>query len=263
MLIHNINPVLLQISNNFAIRYYGLVYAIGFLAVYFILKWFAKNNKIKNLTVDLVDNFTIWLIVSVILGGRLGEVLFYNLAHYSLNLLDIFAIWKGGMSFHGALIGVLIMCYFFCKKYKINLLELADILAIPAAFILFFGRIANFINHELIGSVMKNNAWYCIDYSNYGIEGCRHPSQIYEAVKNLFIGFILVVQYNFLKKTKNKKHGIVFFTFITLYGLLRFLVTFYREDPHVFLGLGTGQLFSLGMFILGVVALFIIKKRKR
>lgn len=263
MIIHNINPVLLQISNDFAIRYYGLAYAIGFLAVYFVLRWFAKNNKIKNFTADLVDSFTIWLIISVIIGGRLGEVLFYNPLYYFTYPIRILMIWQGGMAFHGALIGILVMCYFFCKKYKINILELADVIALPTAFILFIGRIANFINHELIGTVMKNNALYCVDYSNYGIEGCRHPSQIYEAIKNLFIGIFLVVEYNLLRKSKNKKHGIVFFTFFSLYGLLRFLITFYRDDPNIFLGLGTGQLFSLIMFIIGIIALIIIIRKKQ
>jgi phosphatidylglycerol:prolipoprotein diacylglycerol transferase len=266
MLVHNINPILIQISGNFAIRYYGLAYAIGFLAIYFILKHNAKNNKIKNLTPDLVDNFTIWLIVAVILGGRLGEVLFYNLPYYINNPLHIFMLWKGGMAFHGAIIGIGIMFYFFCKKHKLNFLEIADVIIIPTAFILFIGRIANFVNAELIGTVMKSKPWYCIDYSNYGIEGCRHPSQIYESLKNLFIGFSLIIEKNFLIKTKNNIHGILFFTFIWLYGLLRFLVTFYRVHPTdyiTFFGLGTGQIFSLAMFIIGIVGLIIIKRKNK
>ena len=260
MIIHNINPVLFNIGS-LSIRYYGLVYAIGFLTVYFILRWFAKNNKIKNFTLDLVDNFTIFFILSIIIGGRLGEVLFYNPSYYFSDPLRILMVWQGGMSFHGGLIAAFIMTYLFCKKYKINILSLADIIVLPAAFVLFLGRIANFVNHELIGTVMKNNAWYCIDYSNYGVDGCRHPSQLYEAMKNLFIGIFLFFEYNFLRKSKKNKPGLIFFTFITLYGLLRFLVTFYREDVSILLGLGTGQLFSLAMFIIGIIALIILIRK--
>jgi len=247
------------------VKYYGLVYAIGFVLSYLILQHFAKHNKIKNLTTELVDKFTIYLILATIVGARLGEVLFYNLSHYIQNPLNIFAIWQGGMSFHGALIAIILVLYFFCKKYKLNFLEIADIVSIPATFTLFLGRIANFINAELIGRI--TNSGFCIDYSknefmNTVVEGCRHPSQIYEALKNIFIGCFLMFQRSYLIKKKNKKHGFVFFTFITLYGLLRFLVTFYREDPAVFLGLGTGQLFSLAMFTLGVVLLINLRLKK-
>jgi len=105
------------------------------------------------------------------------------------------------------------------------------------------------------------DSWYCIDYSNYGISGCRHPSQLYEALKNLFIGIFLIIETNYLNKKKNNKPGLVFFSFITLYGLLRFLVTFYREDPAILFGLGTGQLFSLAMFIIG--SYLLIKRNKK
>jgi phosphatidylglycerol:prolipoprotein diacylglycerol transferase len=259
MFIHNLNPNLFSIGP-FTVKYYGLVYAIGFVLSYLILQHFAKHNKIKNLTIGLVDKFTIYLILATIVGARLGEVLFYNLSYYFHNPLNIFALWQGGMSFHGALIGIVLVLYFFCKKYKLNFLEIADIISIPAAFTLFLGRIANFINAELIGKI--SNSWFCIDYSNYGVEGCRYPSQIYEALKNVFIGFFLIFQRSYLIKKKNKKHGFVFFTFITLYGLLRFLVTFYREDPAIFLGLGTGQLFSLAMFVLGAILLINLKRKK-
>ncbi len=259
MFIHNLNPNLFSIGP-FTVKYYGLVYAIGFVISYLVLQHFAKHNKIKNLTTEIVDKFTIYLILATVIGGRLGEVIFYNFSYYIVNPLDIFAIWKGGMSFHGALIVIVVVLYFFCKKYKLNFLEIADIISIPAAFTLFLGRIANFINHELIGRV--TDSWFCIDYSKYGVEGCRYPSQIYEALKNVFIGFFLMFERSYLVRKKNKKHGFVFFSFITLYGLLRFLVTFYREDPAIILGLGTGQLFSLTMLILGVILLINLELKK-
>ena len=260
MFIHNINPILIPISESFAIRYYGLIYALAFILVYFLFKRFAAKGSIKNLKPELVDSLTLYVVLGVIIGARLGEVLFYNLPYYLSKPLHIFMVWQGGMSFHGGLIGVAIVLYLFCKKHKINLLEIADILVIPAAFALFLGRIANFINHELIGVPTKNTPWYCIDYSNYGIEGCRHPSQIYESIKNLFIGLILLIEYNYFQKFKKKyKPGIVFFSFITLYGLLRFLVNFYRADHPIIISLGisTGQILSLLMFFVGIF--FLIK----
>lgn len=266
MFIHNINPILIQITDNFAIRYYGLVYALAFLLVYFLFKQLSKKGNIKNLKPELVDNLTLYVVLGVLIGARLGEVLFYNLSYYLSNPLNIFKIWQGGMSFHGGLIGVVIVLYFFCKKHKIRLLEIADVLVIPAAFALFLGRIANFINHELIGIPVKNNPWYCIDYSNYGVDECRHPSQIYEALKNLFMGIFLLIEYNYFQKFKKKyKPGIILFSFITLYGLLRFLVNFYRADPITFLGISTGQILSLIMFLVGVFFLvrnYLLKKKE-
>ncbi len=255
MFIHNINPYILSIGN-IHFRYYGLVYAIGFIIVYLVLLNSAKKEKIKNLTEPIVDKFIIYIIFSIIIGGRLGEVIFYNLPYYLANPLRILMIWQGGMSFHGALIAIVIVSYLFCKKYKIDFLELADVISIPAAFVLFLGRIANFINAELIGKI--SNAWYCIDYSNYGIQGCRHPSQLYEAAKNLVIGLFLMFEYNFLNKKKtshNKNKGAVFFSFISLYGLLRFFINFYRDDPIIFLGLITGQIFSFAMLLIGLILL--------
>jgi len=259
MFIHNINPILLSLGP-FSIRYYGIVYALGFVLIYFILSSAAKNNKIENLTSDNVDSFILYLILSVIIGGRLGEVLFYGLSYYLANPLQILMIWNGGMSFHGALLALIIVMYYYCKKHKIRFLQIADIVSIPAAFVLVLGRIANFINAELIGRPI--NSWYCIDYSKYGISDCRHPSQIYEALKNLVIGFILIIEKKFLY---NKKfEGLIFYSFVTLYGLLRFLVTFYRDDPIVFIGLSTGQLFSFSMFLigLGLIIYRIIKLKK-
>jgi len=267
MFIHNINPILIPISESFAIRYYGLIYALAFILVYFLFKRFAAKGSIKNLKPELVDSLTLYVVLGVIIGARLGEVLFYSLSDYLSNPLRIFMVWLGGMSFHGGLIGVAVVLYLFCKKHKIRLLEIADILVIPAVFALFLGRIANFINHELIGIPTKNNSWYCIDYSNYGIDECRHPSQIYESIKNLFIGIFLLLEYNYFQKFKKKyKSGIVFFSFITLYGLLRFLVNFYRADPIIFLGISTGQILSLLMLFVGLYFLiknYLLKNKRK
>jgi phosphatidylglycerol:prolipoprotein diacylglycerol transferase len=258
MFVHNLDPVLFSLFNGLIqVRYYGLVYALGFLFVYYILIRSAKNNLIENLTDELADKLVFYLILGVLLGGRLGHVLFYNFSYFVKNPLEIFMLWYGGMAFHGALIAVSIITYYFCKKYKIKFLQIADILSAPVAFVLFLGRIANFINAELIGTVMRSQRWFCIDYSKYGAIGCRHPSQFYEALKNLFIfGFVIFEKNYLLEKFNLVKDGVVFYTFVTLYGLLRFLTNFYRDDVRVFLGLSTGQIFSLLMFFVGMYLLY-------
>ncbi len=261
MITHNISPVLVSFLG-LEIRYYGLIYAIGFIVVYLVLQNFAKKNLIKNLNYSRVDEYVLYVILSIIVGARAGYVLFYNLSFFIQNPQEIIMMWHGGMSFHGGLIALILVSYFFCKKYKISFLRLADVVSIPVCFVLFLGRIANFINAELIGRVMNHEKWYCIDYSNYGIQGCRHPSQIYEALKNLFNGFVLLGLNNYVFKNKKKYEGLLFFSFIALYGLLRFLTNFYREDPAILLGIGTGQFLSLLMFIAGI-SLIIWKLRKR
>jgi phosphatidylglycerol:prolipoprotein diacylglycerol transferase len=261
-MIHNINPVLFHIWK-FPVRYYGIVYALGFIISYYLLLLAAKKQTIKNLTEEKADKLIIFIILSTIIGGRLGEILFYNPAYYFNNPIKMLMVWQGGMSFYGAIIAITITTYIWSKKNKINLLEIADLLAIPAAFTLALGRIANFINGELWGKKLPEklkDSILCIDYtkSEYIKNpplGCRYPSQIFEATKNLFIGVFLIAEKKYLIYKKINKPGIIFYSFITTYGLLRFLVNFYREDPIIFLGLTNNQIFSLIFFIVGIILL--------
>ncbi len=247
MFIHKINPILLDLGI-LKVRYYGLVYALGFIIAYFVLKYAIKKNYIKNLTYEKLDELILYLIIGTIVGGRLGEVIFFNPKFYFTHPLEIIKIWNGGMAFHGALIALVIITYFYCKKNKINFFEIADVLSVPALITLGLGRIANFINHELIGK--PNNAWWCIDYSYYGIKKCRYPSQIFEAIKNFTIGIILFLKYN-IKPRK----GIIFAYFLIYYNLFRFLIDFYRDDPVLILGISTGQTLSVLGLIAGIILL--------
>ncbi|MBW2990969.1 prolipoprotein diacylglyceryl transferase [Candidatus Woesearchaeota archaeon] len=258
MFIHNINPVLVSVGP-FDIRYYGLVYAVGFLVSYFLLRWIAKKGKIKNLTPDRADIFIIYLILGAIIGARVLLFVFYHPATLITDPLEVLRIWQGGMSFHGGLIGAVIGGLLFCKKHKIKFYQVGDFLVLPLAFFLFIGRIANFINGELVGTV--TNVKWCVVFKDY--DGCRHPSQLYEAAKNLLIFFVLSVMY-FKENLKNKlKDGIIFWSFVLMYGVLRFIITFWRDDPRFF-GLSGGQYLSLVMVILGIVFLFrIIRKNKK
>lgn len=247
MFIHNIDPIFLSLGP-IQIRYYGIIYALAFLIGYFYIKKAAEKRKLK---ID-VDSLLVYLIVGDIIGARLFEVIFYNPSYYFSNLSQIFAVWNGGLSFHGGLIGGLIASVIFCRKNKIKLLELADIIAIPLAFGLFLGRIANFVNGELFG--YPASLPWAVDFGD-GI--FRHPTQIYESLKNLFIFFVLL-------KINKKKHkdGYLFFIFITLYGILRFFIEFLKVPENHLLGLPTGQMFSLLMVITGVYFLAKFKKQE-
>ena len=161
MFFHNINPVLFEIGP-FQIRYYGLFYALGFVIAYFLIYYLAKRRQL-GITKDDVSDFLVYQIIGIVLGARLLYVLFYNLQYYLKNPFEIIAIWHGGLSFHGGLIGGIIASYLFCKKKKIEFYDLADIIVIPVALGLALGRIGNFMNAELYGRI-TNMPW-CIDYS--------------------------------------------------------------------------------------------------
>ncbi|MBS3143625.1 prolipoprotein diacylglyceryl transferase [Candidatus Woesearchaeota archaeon] len=245
MFIHNINPAILSIFG-LEIRYYGMVYVIGFLLVLFIL--LKQNDKLR-LTKDEIYDYIFYSIIFVILGARLFEILFYQPSYYFSNPLQMIMIWKGGLSFHGGLAGIVIWTYFFARKKKIHFYDLTDILVIPAALILFVGRIANFINGELVGRI--TNVSWAVKFPNY--EEYRHPSQIYEALKNLLIFFVL-----FFLRNKNLKKGTLTWLFVLMYGILRFLIEFSKEPTSYVLGIPTGQIFSFLMIIAG--GYFLLRK---
>ena len=253
MFYHNINPVLVSIGP-FDIRYYGLVYAVGFLIAYLLLRWVAKKGWIDNLNPDRADILTIYLVLGAIIGARLLLFVFYQPATFFTDPLEVLMIWHGGMSFHGGLVGAVVAGLLFCRKYKIRFYQLGDFLVLPLAFFLFIGRLANFVNGELVGT--RTNLPWCVVFPDY--DGCRHPSQLYEALKNLVIFFVLL----FLYTKKKLKEGVVFWSFVLMYGVMRFIITFWREDPR-FLGLSGGQYLSLIMAIVAIVMLFVITRNKK
>ncbi len=251
MIIHNINPVLLKIGF-VEIRYYSLAYIFGIILSYIILKKFVKEERITNLNQKGLDDLMFFIVLGLILGARLFYFLFYDLSLLIANPLELFMLWHGGMSFHGGFVGVIAAIYIFSRKNKVNFYEMVDLLVIPGALALFIGRIMNFVNGELIGT--KSNLPFCIKYN--GVEGCRHPSQIYESLKNLFIFFVLY----YLYVKKKLKNGLIFWYFVFLYGTLRFLTNFLRDDPK-FLGISMGQYLSLVMVVISIYFIFKIKKQ--
>ena len=252
MFIHNINPVLLRLGP-FEIRYYGLFFVLGFVMAYFILNYLAKKKELS-LSKDDIADFLLYVIIGTVLVARVFYIIFYNLPFYLSNPFEMFAIWHGGLSFHGGFIGAAIAGFYFCKRKRIDFYEIADISVIPLAFGLALGRLGNFINGELYGRI--TNAPWAVKFPD--AEGFRHPSQIYESLKNLLIFFTL---WNLNNKKFPK--GFIFWLFMVMYSALRFIVEFFRQpDEQIgFIGFLTmGQVLSIVMFVVGIVFIYRIHK---
>ncbi len=253
----NINPTILKIGS-FEIRWYGVFYIVGFIIAYVFIRrhYSIKNVKLKK---EEYETLLFNLMLGVIIGGRLGYVLFYNFSYYLQNPLHIFTVWQGGMSFHGGAIGVIVSGLIFSKKHNRNFYVLADPVMPLVSIGLFFGRMGNFINAELYGKP-TSVPWGMIFPNSDGKP--RHPSQIYEA---LLEGILLFIITNFMFR-KIKNPGIVFWSWIGLYGLFRFLVEFVRE-PDAHLGyiwgfMTTGQVLSSFMIASSLVAIALLIRVK-
>ncbi len=197
------NPILATIGP-ISIRYYGLVYALGFLFVYWWLNKEVTKQRCK-LNRDQVDIYMILVILGGVLGGRLGEFLFFEPNVLVSNPAEILKIWHGGMSIHGGIIGFVLVTYFFAKKHNIHFYDLSDKIVIPASLVLVFGRIANFINGELLGTV-TTLPWAVNWFGEKTTSGTfvgRHPSTIYESIKNFAVFLTLFFIDKKVKKTKN------------------------------------------------------------
>jgi len=246
----NINPVALDLGV-IKIRWYALSYIVGILLSWFLILKIIKIKKIdlnsKEIS-DLISN----CMIGIIIGGRLGYVIFYNPEYYSNNLVEIFKIWNGGMSFHGGFVGVVFAVIYSSKLFKIPILTFADLIAIVAPVGLFFGRLANFINGELFGRTTNHS--FGIIFPNGG-DVPRHPSQLYEAFfEGIVLFIILWVMMHLFDLLK--KPGIITSLFIFLYGLFRFFIEFFREpDQHIgllYFEFSMGQILSFPMILIGL-----------
>ena len=252
----NFDPVAFQIFS-LEIRWYSLAYIFGIL-----FGWvYCKKILIKDRYIfNLFDDFITYLIIGIILGGRLGYTFFYNFEYYLKNPIEILMVWNGGMSFHGGLVGVVVASKLFSIKHKINQFIFLDLVALSAPIGIFFGRIANFINSELYGRATEvpwSVQFLLIDNIK------RHPSQLYEA---FFEGILLffILRY-FFKKDILKKPGQISGLFLILYSIFRFILEFFRSpDPQIgylIFDLTLGQLISLIFLIIGIF-LFLKKKNE-
>ena len=251
-----LNPEILRIGP-VAIRWYGMMYLGGFAASYALVRRQVTKKHIP-LDRDFIDSLYTFIVLGLIIGARLGYVLFYNLAAYLRHPLDIFAVWQGGMSFHGGLIGSVIAGVWYSRRFKADPWQVADLVTATAPIGLGLGRLGNFINGELYGRV-TDVPWAMIFPS--GGPFPRHPSQLYEFLLEGVLLFIIL----WTVKDRVRKTGVLVSLFLVLYGLFRFLVEFFRE-PDAQLGyiLGPftmGQLLSTAMALAGAGLLFWRTKR--
>ena len=245
MFINNFDPVAFQVFS-LEIRWYSLAYIVGL-----VLGWI-YCNKILIKDEDkkkLFDEYISYIIIGIIIGGRLGYVFIYNPSYYLENFSEIPMIWNGGMSFHGAVLGIIFATIIFCKKNNQNIFYYLDLISLSAPIGIFLGRISNFINSELYGretDIIWSVKFLQID-NLY-----RHPSQIYEAI---FEGIILFILLNFFHHKLIKKNGLISSLFIIYYSFFRFFVEFTREpDAHIGLlifSMSMGQIISIIFFITG------------
>ncbi len=263
--IHRLNPVLLEIAGPLAIRWYGLAYLAGFLVIYlFLLRW-SRRGEFPVHGPDL-QSLLMWLVVGVMLGGRLGYMLLYDFPHFIRQPWIVVQVWKGGMASHGGMIGLAAAMALFARQHKVPFLRLTDAIACVAPFGLFFGRIANFINGELWGRVTAVR-WAVVFPQEAGLDSShphfdawvaaslqsgelqpRHPSQLYQAVLE---GLLLAVALLVLRRSRwARTPGRLSGAFLGLYALARFAMEFFREPEIVHFGwLSQGQLLSVAILL--------------
>ncbi|MBF0538689.1 MAG: prolipoprotein diacylglyceryl transferase [Nitrospirae bacterium] len=240
------------------VRWYGLMYLLGFVSSY-ALVLHQINKRRLDIQREDVENLYLYLIIGLIAGARLGYIVFYNLPYYVENPLELIAVWHGGMSFHGGLMGALTGGVVYCRRRRLDFWLMADLMIVTAPIGLGLGRIGNFINAELYGRP-TTMPWGMV----FPFAGSmpRHPSQLYEFLLEGVVLFVIL----WFAKDRVRTRGMLLFVFVMLYGLFRFIVEFFRE-PDQQLGtvlgpLTMGQLLSLSMLAFGAVASYILRKKR-
>jgi phosphatidylglycerol---prolipoprotein diacylglyceryl transferase len=261
MLVHpEFNPIAFALGP-LAIRWYGLMYLVAFASFFFLGRYRLNRDhysQVSGLTRVQFEDVLFYGVLGVILGGRLGWIVFYKPAYYWSHPLEIFAVWQGGMSFHGGLLGVIIAMLIFAKTRKIGFINLMDFIAPLIPLGLAAGRMGNFINGELWGRAVQGLPWGMV-FPQSGTAVARHPSQLYQfALEGLLLFFFL-----WWYSSKRRRNGQVAGMFLLGYGVLRFLAEFARE-PDAFLGfiaggLTMGQLLCVPMVLLGSYLVFVRK----
>ena len=251
MYTHNLDPILIDFGF-LVIRWYSLAYIFGILIGWWLGKRIIlKRFQTLNFNIKEFDNLITYIIISMLLGGRIGYILFYNFEYYLSNPLDVLKIWEGGMSFHGALIGIILGTYWFSIKKNIPTFFLLDIIAFVAPIGIFFGRIANFINGELVGKT--TDVFWGVIFPKID-NNIRHPSQLYEAFLE---GIVLFFIMNLILFKKNYKTGTCSYMFLIIYGIFRIFSEFFREPDSqigfIFGSLSMGMLLSLFMIFAGSI----------
>lgn len=250
-----IDPVVIAVGP-LAVRWYALAYLAGFLLAWKYALWIVSRDPAQRPDKDDIDGFIPWAVIGVILGGRIGYILFYQFDLYAADPLEAFKVWNGGMSFHGGALGVIAALFAYSMLHKFSLLRLSDAACAGVPIGLFFGRIANFINGELYGRV-TDVSWAVLFPRGGALP--RHPSQLYEAVLEGLVLFLVLFVLIRNPAIRNRP-GIVTGVFLAGYGIARFMVEFVRE-PDYQLGLfwnalSMGQLLCVPMILFGCFAAY-------
>jgi phosphatidylglycerol---prolipoprotein diacylglyceryl transferase len=256
-IIHNIDPFLFRIGDGFGVRWYSLPYILGMLFVYLSLRKAAVQQRISGLAEEHAENFVLLAIALALLGARFFHVFVFEFDRYGFDPVAWVAVWRGGLAFHGGLLGVVLAVWYFGGRHGIRLYDLTDRIAAPVAVALGFGRIANFVNAEMYGTPYDGP--FCVDYSQsqymaFPPEGCRHPVQLYESAKNFGLAGVLLLA----RERLRPRPGVLTWSFIGGYGIIRFLLMYVREERVVAAGLTLSQIFSGAMAILGAVMLVVV-----
>ena len=258
MFINNFDPVAFQIIS-FEIRWYSLAYIAGIIIGWLLCKKiFIRKSDIS----EKFDDYITYLVIGMIIGGRLGYIIFYNFNYYINNFFDIFKVWEGGMSFHGGLIGIIVASILFSKKNNQDSFLYMDLVSLVAPIGIFFGRLANFINSELYGTP-TDIPWAVtfIQVDNLS----RHPSQLYEAILEGVILFIILMY--FKNKDYLKKPGLISGLFLIFYSLFRFFIEFVRVPDeqlgYLIFELSMGQIISLISFVIGIILFYLKNENKQ
>jgi phosphatidylglycerol:prolipoprotein diacylglycerol transferase len=252
MFINNFDPIAFSIFS-LEIRWYSLAYIMGIVVGWLLCKKiFVQKSDIN----EKFDDYITYLIIGIIIGGRLGYVIFYNFNFYINNILDIFKIWEGGMSFHGGLIGIIIASLFFAKKNNQDFFSYTDLVSLVAPIGIFFGRLANFINSELYGT-QTEVPWSVIFTKVDNLS--RHPSQLYEAILEGIILFLILIY--FRKKNYLIKPGLISGLFLIFYSIFRFFAEFFRVPDeqlgYLIYKLSMGQIISLIFILIGAILFYL------
>ena len=258
MFINNFDPIAFQIMS-FEIRWYSLAYIAGIIIGWSLCKKiFIQKSNIK----EKFDDYITYLIIGIIIGGRIGYIIFYNFDYYINNILDIFRIWEGGMSFHGGLLGVIVASILFAKKNNQESFLYMDLVSLVAPIGIFFGRLANFINSELYGGP-TDAPWGIIFVQIDNLS--RHPSQLYEAFLEGIILFLILLY--FRNKNFLKKPGLISSLFLIFYSIFRFIIEFFRVPDqqlgYLMFELTMGQIISVIFIILGIILFYFKNENKQ
>ncbi len=261
VLFSNINPVAIN-SSYFTIYWYGITYAVAICLGTYLIKNIERRHKITHLDYKDLESLLLYIVIGVIIGGRLGYILFYTPGIIFYNFLETLKIWHGGMSFHGGLLGITISLLIFCGQRSKKILPISDLIAYIAPLGLFFGRCANFINGELYGK-RTNGSWGVI-FPHYDYQ-LRHPSQLYEALLEGIMLFFIMIKISRIRtnnsniapqrNTQLDGTGLLSTIFLVFYSVFRIIIEIFREpDAHIgyLITLTLGQILCIPMFLLGI-----------